>query len=178
MKSPRVLESLIRFVLPTAVRNPLSGGGLQYPEKQENVSQVFHVKSLDKQETWYPTLQKTLWVLSQLHDFVKVRGFSVLLVLFNDCGQPAIFEDIAQEAISICRQSLILAADTIKGVKTNVISQGSGSSYATSKTLDGELFLVRHLLILKEMTQNLDLVSRDDTSRTVDLSAVTGTFYV
>lgn len=59
-------------------------------------------------------------------------------------------------------------------MKTNVISQGQGSSYATSKTLDGELFLVRHLLILKEVTQNLDLVSRDDTSRTVNLSAVTG----
>ena len=92
--------------------------------------------------------------------------------------QPAIFEDIAQEAINICRQSLVSAADTIKGVKTNVISQGQGSPYVTSKTLDGELFLVRHLLILKEMTQNLDLVSRDDTSRSVNLSAVTGTAYV
>ena len=36
---------------------------------------------------------------------------------------------------------------------------------------------VRHLLILKEMTQNLDLVGQDDTSRTIDLFAVTGTFY-
>jgi len=92
--------------------------------------------------------------------------------------QPAIFEDIAQEAISICRQSLVSAADMIKGAKTNVTSQEAGSPFAASKTLDGELFLVRHLLILKEMTQNLDLVSRDDTSRTVDLTAVTGTFYV
>jgi len=42
------------------------------------------------------------------------------------------------------------------------------------RKLDGELFLVRHLLILKEMTQNLDLVNRDIVNRTVDLSAVTG----
>ena len=131
---------------------------------------------MDKQETWYPTLQKTLWVLSQLHDFVKVRAFPASDVGLINAVQPAIFEDIAQEAINICRQSLVSAADTIKGVKTNVISQGQGSSYSTSKTLDGELFLVRHLLILKEVTQNLDLVSRDDTSRTVNLSAVTGTF--
>lgn len=131
---------------------------------------------MDKQETWYPTLQKTLWVLSQLHDFVKVRASPASDVGLINVVQPAIFEDIAQEAINICRQSLVSAADTIKGVKTNVISQGQGSSYATSKTLDGELFLVRHLLILKEVTQNLDLVSRDDTSRTVNLSAVTGTF--
>lgn len=96
--------------------------------------------------------------------------------IINNRVQPAIFEDIAQEAINICRQSLVLAAEMIKGVKTNVISQAPGSSYVTSKTLDGELFLVRHLLILKEVTQNLDLVGRDDAARTVDLSAVTGTF--
>jgi len=161
----------------SAVRNPLSGGGFQYQEKKENVSQIFQVKSLDKQETWYPTLQKTLWVLSQLHDFVKVRIFPHSVSHFINCVQPAIFEDIAQEAINICKQSLVSAADMIKGVKTNAVPQGPGASYATSKTLDGELFLVRHLLILKEMTQNLDLVGRDDTSRTVDLSAVTGTFY-
>lgn len=101
----------------------------------------------------------------------------VSLHILNNRIQPAIFEDIAQEAINICRLSLVSAAEMIKGVKTNVISQGPGSSYATSKTLDGELFLVRHLLILKEMTQNLDLVGRDDTSRTIDLSSVTGTFY-
>jgi hypothetical protein len=88
--------------------------------------------------------------------------------------QPVIFEDIAQEAISICRQSIVSAADAIKGVKMNAITQGQGTSFATSKTLDGELFLVRHLLILKEMTQNLDLVNRDDTSRTVNMSTVTG----
>lgn len=99
-------------------------------------------------------------------------------IVLIDNAQPAIFEDIAQEAINLCKQSLVSAADTIKGVKTNIVSQGQGTSYATSSTLDGELFLVRHLLILKEVTQNLDLVSRDDTSRTVNLSAVTGVFYV
>jgi hypothetical protein len=69
-----VFEYLMRFPVPTAVQNPLSGVGLQYPEAKESVSQIFQVKSLDRQETWYPTLQKTLWVLSQLHDFVKVRA--------------------------------------------------------------------------------------------------------
>ena len=46
--------------------------GLEIKEK-ESVSQLFQLKSLDKQDTWYPTLRKTVWVLSQLHDFVKVR---------------------------------------------------------------------------------------------------------
>jgi hypothetical protein len=105
-----------------------------------------------------------------------VHSFVPLFTL-NNRIQPAIFEDIAQEAINICRQSLVSAADMIKGVKTNATPQGPAPSYATSKTLDGELFLVRHLLILKEVTQNLDLVGRDDASRTVDFSAVTGTFH-
>ncbi|KAL0957027.1 hypothetical protein HGRIS_003128 [Hohenbuehelia grisea] len=86
-----------------------------------------------KKETWYPTLEKTVWVLSQLHDFVK----------------PAIFEDIAQEAVSLCRHSLVAAAELIR-------VQGAPMS-----SLDGSLFLVRHLLILKEVTNNLDLAHRD-----------------
>jgi len=72
----------MRFNFPAAAQNPLPSGGLQYPEK-DTLSQIFQVKSLDKQETWYPTLQKTLWVLSQLHDFVKVRAFLSLLSCFS-----------------------------------------------------------------------------------------------
>jgi conserved oligomeric Golgi complex subunit 3 len=43
-------------------------------------------------------------------------------------------------------------------------------------TLDGQLFLVRHILILKEMTQNLDLsLSMDkDVPPRIDLGGVTG----
>jgi conserved oligomeric Golgi complex subunit 3 len=40
-------------------------------------------------------------------------------------------------------------------------------------SLDSQLFLVRHLLILKEITQNLDLVHRD-VDPTIDLASVTG----
>ena len=53
-----------------AARKPTSG--MEIREK-ESVSQIFHLPSLDKQDTWYPTLRKTVWVLSQLHDFVKVH---------------------------------------------------------------------------------------------------------
>ena len=38
---------------------------------------------------------------------------------------------------------------------------------------EGQLFLARHLLILKEMTQNLDLVHRN-VDRGLDLSGVNG----
>jgi hypothetical protein len=34
---------------------------------------LFELPSAEAQETWYPTLRKTLWVLSKLHTYVKVR---------------------------------------------------------------------------------------------------------
>jgi len=40
-------------------------------------------------------------------------------------------------------------------------------------TLDGQLFLVRHLLILKEIAHNLDLVQRD-VEPNIDFGGVTG----
>lgn len=43
-----------------------------------------------------------------------------------------------------------------------------------TSTLDANLFLARHLLILKEIAQNLDLVQRDIEPR-IDFGGVTGT---
>ena len=92
--------------------------------------------SLQRQDLWYPPVRRTVWVLSQLRDFVK----------------PAIFEDIAQEALEVCRLSLLSCSDVIR------TQQG--------KALDGYLFLVRHLLILKDVLSSLevDLRGRDDQS--------------
>jgi conserved oligomeric Golgi complex subunit 3 len=53
---------------------------------------------------------------------------------------------LAQEAISVCRQSLLAASELIK----------------SRSQLDGLLFLVRHLLILKEITRSLDIVQKED----------------
>ena len=65
----------------------------------------------------------------------------VVLFSFFIHVKPAIFEDIAQEAVNLCRSSLVAAAEMIEQKNT---------------PFDGHLFLVRHLLILKEMTHNLD----------------------
>ncbi|KAG6842795.1 hypothetical protein H0H93_003380, partial [Arthromyces matolae] len=58
---------------------------------------------------------------------------------------PAIFEDIAQEAISLCHQSLVAASEVIR----------------LKAPLDSQLFLARHLLLLKEITQTLDLAHHE-----------------
>ncbi|KAF8134474.1 Sec34-like family-domain-containing protein [Boletus edulis] len=145
-KAQSLIQAEIRYYVPkpedlaypdilVAVRKPISQFDIR---EKESVSRLFQLSSLDKQETWYPTLQKTVWVLSQLHDFVK----------------PAIFEDIAQEAVSLCRQSLV-ASSTIIGQRN-----------APASTLDGELFLVRHLLILKEVANNLDLAGTETQRQT------------
>ncbi|KAG2074742.1 Sec34-domain-containing protein [Suillus decipiens] len=152
-KAQSVIQADIRYYTPKPedlaypdklvdARKPVS----QYEVKEkDSVSQLFRLPSLDKKETWFPTLQKTVWVLSQLHDFVK----------------PAIFEDIAHEAVSLCRQSLVTSS--------NLVEQRSSTN-----VLDGQLFLVRHLLILKEVANNLDYTPKDAEPKS-DIGGMTDT---
>ncbi|KAF9012256.1 Sec34-domain-containing protein [Hymenopellis radicata] len=123
-------------------RKPVSA--LDLKEKQ-SISEIFTAESLAKQDTWFPTLQTTYWVLSQLRPYVK----------------PAIFEDISQEALSLCQQSLVSASEIIK------------MKNPPTTNLDGQLFLVRHLLIMKEITNNLELVQRDYDPNSINFSGVT-----
>jgi hypothetical protein len=53
----------------TDARKPTGENNLR---EKESVSELFRLTSREKEETWYPTLRKTVWVLSQLHDFVQV----------------------------------------------------------------------------------------------------------
>jgi hypothetical protein len=71
--------------------------------------------------------------------------------------QTAVFDDLAQEALTTCRKSLTHGSELL-GTKKD-------------KAIDGRLFLVRHLLILKEMTAGLQLGRRD---RTKDWAGITG----
>ncbi|KAF9175709.1 Golgi transport complex subunit 3 [Mortierella sp. AD011] len=68
---------------------------------------------------WYPTLQKTLWLLTKIYK----------------CVEQTVFDDLSQEALSKCLISLNQAAVTIRDTKDPV---------------DARLFLIKHLLILKE----------------------------
>ncbi|KAK8854795.1 hypothetical protein IAR55_003534 [Kwoniella newhampshirensis] len=124
-------------------------GDLSYPEKLEKGSKgrklIQRQKSIsldmddddeptflalpppETQESWYPTLRTTLWILSCLYTYVD----------------NAVFEDLAEEAVTICRRSLSAASDQLVAKK--------------DKNMDGKLFLIRHLLILKEMTAGLAL---------------------
>ncbi|KAG8864493.1 Golgi transport complex subunit 3 [Tulasnella sp. 330] len=154
-RAQAVVQSEIRYYVT-------KDGDLDYPQKLLSAREqpydaaddpgsfaqpLLRLPSLARVSTWYPTVKKTHWVLSQLHEYVK----------------PAIFEDIAYEAISLCKDSLISASDTLSSKPSN----------DNATNLDGKLFLIRHLLILKELTTTLGLeVQRD---RGVDFSGVTDT---
>ncbi|XP_055691770.1 conserved oligomeric Golgi complex subunit 3 [Lutzomyia longipalpis] len=68
---------------------------------------------------WYPTVRRTLVCLSRLYR----------------CVDRPIFQNLSQEALTYCIQSVSAAAALIQQRKTN---------------LDGELFEIKHLLILRE----------------------------
>ncbi|THH07230.1 hypothetical protein EW145_g3527 [Phellinidium pouzarii] len=140
-KAQTVVQADIRYYVPKS-------DDLNYPKILEDAPQrhnafvikerddetpIFQVSSFNKRETWYTTLKTTITVLTQLHDFV----------------QPLIFDDIAQEAIKLCRLSLMPAANMIA-------TRGSASA-----SLDSQLFLIRHLLVLKEMVNSMKLASHD-----------------
>ncbi|KAG9011516.1 Golgi transport complex subunit 3 [Tulasnella sp. 427] len=158
-KAQAVIQSEIRYYVAKE-------GDLDYPQKlvefRKNGSEgvpnllspsdnpLSRMTSLSRQSTWYPTVKKTHWVLSQLHDYVK----------------PAIFEDIAYEAISLCRESLVSASDLISAK-----SKAATASQPTSP--DGQLFLVRHFLVLKEMATTVGLDEQKE--RGVDFSGMADT---
>jgi len=68
--------------------------------------------------------------------------------------KPAIFQDIAQEALQLCHQSLVTASESIKA------RQEGGRSPGVYE-LDGALFLVRHLWVLKEVVVGYELGGGD-----------------
>ncbi|CAG4983828.1 unnamed protein product [Colias eurytheme] len=68
---------------------------------------------------WYPGVRRTLAALSRLYR----------------CLEKRVFQGLAQEAISLCVQSVSNAANQISALKTSI---------------DGELFQIKHLLILRE----------------------------
>lgn len=76
--------------------------------------------------------------------------------------------------MGICSQSIINAAKQINSQPSNT-TQASSSQPApiistVSATLDNQLFIIRHLLVLKNMIQTVDVIQID---RAVDLGPIT-----
>ncbi|KAF9822754.1 hypothetical protein SFRURICE_019444, partial [Spodoptera frugiperda] len=94
---------------------------------------------------WYPGVRRTLAALSRLYR----------------CLEKKVFQGLAQEAISLCVQSVDNAAKQISTNATNI---------------DGELFQIKHLLILREQIApfQVDFVVKETT---LDFSNVKNAAY-
>ncbi|XP_034993262.2 conserved oligomeric Golgi complex subunit 3 [Zootoca vivipara] len=101
-------------------------------EDSENCSVVKN----DPLESCHPRLHATISP-ADLHGmwYPTVRRTLVCLSKLYRCIDRAVFQGLSQEALSACIQSLLTAADSISKNKTQV---------------DGQLFLIKHLLILRE----------------------------
>lgn len=53
------------------------------------LSQIFQLSEATRRgvNTWYPTVRKTVWVLSQLFEFVQVRRFLPSFFRRDACGR-------------------------------------------------------------------------------------------
>ncbi|CAH1639497.1 unnamed protein product [Spodoptera littoralis] len=94
---------------------------------------------------WYPGVRRTLAALSRLYR----------------CLEKKVFQGLAQEAISLCVQSVDNAAKQISTNATNI---------------DGELFQIKHLLILREQIApfQVDFIVKETT---LDFSNVKNAAY-
>ncbi|CAH2236217.1 jg22028 [Pararge aegeria aegeria] len=94
---------------------------------------------------WYPGVRRTLAALSRLYR----------------CLEKRVFQGLAQEAISLCVQSVDNAAKQISATKTDI---------------DGELFQIKHLLILREQIApfQVDFIVKETT---LDFSNVRSAAY-
>ncbi|KAG0005555.1 Golgi transport complex subunit 3, partial [Entomortierella chlamydospora] len=109
-----IAESIPEISSPTpSLASSVTGGYFSSPTIQQfdETSTMY--------QGWYPTLQKTLWLLTKIYK----------------CVEQTVFDDLSQEALSKCLISLNQAAVAIRDTKDPV---------------DGRLFLIKHLLILKE----------------------------
>ena len=83
----------------------------------------------------------------------------------HDFVQPAIFEDIAKEAIDLCRTSLgtarVLIGQRVQAKEKEVDEARKGKDNEEGELspdpMDADLFLIRHLLVLKQMVNDLNL---------------------
>uniref|UniRef100_A0A915B293 Conserved oligomeric Golgi complex subunit 3 n=1 Tax=Parascaris univalens TaxID=6257 RepID=A0A915B293_PARUN len=123
-----------------------SPGDLAYPEKlvmMNNIAkQVSAAKTnegptstavatcaVDLNCLWYPTVRRTVICLSKLYN----------------CLYPGVFECLSRELVTACCDSLKLAADQIEKTVGDKSTRTQGLMHA-------QLFVVKHLLILREQT--------------------------
>ncbi|TGJ71023.1 Golgi transport complex subunit 3 [Orbilia oligospora] len=112
-------------IIQTPLKSPRVGKILDpvSPMEGENPSQ-FDTDAVF--QGWYPSLRKSIWLLSRIYRLVN----------------SSVFDDLAHQVVHVCIGSLSRAADQIRRMKNDT---------------DSQLFLLKHLLILKEQIVAFDI---------------------
>jgi hypothetical protein len=95
---------------------------------------------------WYPTLRKCIWLLSKIYRLVN----------------STVFDNLAHTIVHATTTSLLSASQSLAKTK--------------SSPADSHLFLIRHLLLLKEQLVAFDIEFVHQPDVNIDFSNITGTF--
>uniref|UniRef100_A0AC35TIQ6 Conserved oligomeric Golgi complex subunit 3 n=1 Tax=Rhabditophanes sp. KR3021 TaxID=114890 RepID=A0AC35TIQ6_9BILA len=128
----RIIHRTHSFAIEDIIGYNPCPGDLLYPEKLKLVSEIDETQVNENKilhALWYPTVKRTLLSLSRIHQVLDADIFQSLMV----------------ELIVSCCESLQLASEKIK--QSTPIA---GS--VLPRFVDGELFLIKYLLILREQT--------------------------
>ncbi|OLL24999.1 Conserved oligomeric Golgi complex subunit 3 isoform B [Neolecta irregularis DAH-3] len=121
-RTQQTIEKDIRKFMPTEP-------DLDYPAKLFERKQIQQDDEFDISHLligWYPTMRKSVWILSKIYRLVN----------------SVVFDDLAHEITHVCTHSLISAAIRIAQLHSNT---------------DSRLFLIHHLLLLKEQISAFDI---------------------
>ena len=104
---------------------------------------------------WYPPVRRTLVCLSKLYrclDREIFQGLSQVelnsIIVCTVCAKD-VTKFVLQEALTACMDSVALAADQITANNKTKSKEGAD--------MDGRLFRIKHLLILREQVNGVHL---------------------
>nr|XP_018668391.1 conserved oligomeric Golgi complex subunit 3 [Ciona intestinalis] len=123
-------DTFTEIQLTESPQDSLSDVDVASSSKSSNgkLDEKFHTSPADMHGMWYPTVRRVLVCLSKLYR----------------CIDKAIFQGLSQEALEACVRSLVEASNMIKARAP--LKPGSSEN----RTTDAQLFLIKHLLILRE----------------------------
>ena len=133
------LASIVTFFSRTFSETRVASQGTpnvyEIREKQ-SFNRLFEGAGLNQRETWFPTLPKNVWVLSQLHDFVQVC-FSE----FSCCRAPVLSAGYVNYSACYLQRPCPGGGEPVPCLVADALGAIS--------TIDRQLFLIHNLLILR-----------------------------